>query len=538
MKLWIKTIAAGALFATIVAGFGNQPLVHAQTQGKFNMSYLSLGGSQSYVRQVDQTRGSLQVISPDYFNLTADGFLELSPTMDPVFVEEMHKRGIRVVPFLSNQWDRELGRKALENREVLAEQITGAVAKYKLDGVDVDIENVTEADRDNFTDLVRLLRSKLPADSAVSVAVGANPTSAVTGWPGSYDYKALAGYADYLMLMAYDESYPGDPTPGPVASMPYVEKSIQNLLQKVPPDKVVLGVPFYGRYWNGVAAYNGAGLSNRSVETLIGRYNGHVRFDEHSQSPVATLTIRPTDQPFSIFGKRLPAGDYTIWYENERSIKEKLKLVAKYGLKGTGSWSLNQETVDTWGYYSLWLNGFPFADAQGHWAQRDILFAAERGWMLGVSAERFLPDAALTRAEAAAILVRALRLEGEAHGSFSDVPVSHWARRDIALAKQHGLIQGISDGRFAPDRTLTREEMCMLLTRVLSSSSPPDAAAKMPFPDVPTGSWSYKAIAAMRQQGLVDGFADGTFRPGAPVSRAEMATLLSRVAPQFKQNLS
>lgn len=99
-------------------------------------------------------------------------------------------------------------------------------------------------DRDAYTDLVRLLREKLPADKEVSVAVAANPNGWTKGWHGTYNYKELAKYASYLMIMAYDESYEGGPE-GPVASIGFVDRSIQYALkQGVPADKVVLGVPF------------------------------------------------------------------------------------------------------------------------------------------------------------------------------------------------------------------------------------------------------------------------------------------------------
>lgn len=121
----------------------------------------------------------------------------------------MHDQGIRVVPYLSNNWDRELGRAMLRNKEVATTQIAEAIERYNLDGVNVDIENVTDEDQADYTEFVRLLREKIPAHKEVSVAVAANPKGWTEGWHGSYDYKLLAEFSDYLMIMTYDESYVG-----------------------------------------------------------------------------------------------------------------------------------------------------------------------------------------------------------------------------------------------------------------------------------------------------------------------------------------
>ncbi|UJF32895.1 S-layer homology domain-containing protein [Paenibacillus hexagrammi] len=521
-------------------GAGKEKSVYAEAasaQGKFNMSYMYFGSPSSYVSQVDKSGQTLNVVSPSYFHLNEDGTLQISD-IDKSFITEMHNRGIKVVPFLSNDFDRAIGQKGIDQRNALVKQIVAAVKANNLDGIDVDIENVSETYRDAFTDLVRQLHNQLPASAEVSVAVAANPSGTTKGWVAAFDYKALADVSDYLMLMAYDESYPGDPTPGPVASLPFVEKSIQYALKQIPSSKLVLGVPFYGRYWNQDAASNGAGLSNLTIEKLIQTYKGTVAFDTASQSPKVTFTIHDSDPSTTVNGKKLPSGSYTVWYENEQSLKAKLELVKKYNLKGTGSWSLNQETASTWNYYALWADGFYFTDMQTHWAQADVLAAANRGWMLGTATDTFAPDAALTRAEAAVILVRALGLKSDAStasaaASFKDVPVTHWARQEIAIAKQSGLIQGISDSRFAPDQPITREEMAALLSRVVKTTSPgaTSSSAKTSFSDVPASSWSYDAITAMSRMGVVEGFPSGTFRPKASLTRAEMAALLGRVAP-------
>ncbi|MCM3387015.1 peptidoglycan-binding protein [Ureibacillus chungkukjangi] len=353
LKVASIVVVAGTLLLTTI------PMQKAEAhEADFNMSYLYFGNTSSYISQVDKTQGNLNLVSPSYFDLNADGSLKLTSQFDSKFVNEMHNRGIKVVPFLSNHWDRTLGRAALANREALSTQIANAIIKNNLDGVQVDIENTTDVDRDAYTDLVRLLREKLPADKEVSVAVAANPNGWTKGWHGTYNYKELAKYASYLMIMAYDESYEGGPE-GPVASIGFVDRSIQYALkQGVPADKVVLGVPFYGRFWKegAPASEGGKGISNTKVDEMLVKYGGNVVFDEASKSPKATITIKSGDPTTTIAGKTLAPGTYHIWYENNDSIREKLRLIHKYEIKGTGSWSLGQENTSMWQYYKTWMS--------------------------------------------------------------------------------------------------------------------------------------------------------------------------------------
>jgi len=499
-------------------------------EGKFNMSYIYFGNSDAYTSHVELTKNSLNEISPNYFNLKEDGTLELTPAVDTDFIKEMHAMGVKVVPFLSNHWDRDSGRQALINRETLSRQIAEAVREYNLDGVNVDIENMTEVDRDNYTDFVKLLREELGSGKKLAVAVAPNPFHALKGWQGSYDYKSLGKYADYLMIMAYDEHYQGGPA-GPVSSASFVEKSIRYALEYVSNDKIVLGIPFYGRYWENGSNTGGYGISLTVAEELIKKYRGQVVYDNTAQSAKAVITVKSTDEKPYVFGKTLDAGTYTIWYENEQSIKYKLKLVQKYNLKGSGSWSLGQETQNTWDYYKLWLNGYYFEDAQGHWAQEYILSMAVREWMKGVSSTRFSPENQLTRAEAAVILVRAFGLEDTGGASaFKDIS-GHWAEKEINIAAQYKIVQGKGNGRFEPDKPVTRQEIAVMLDRVLTQSESEENAGSQ-FRDVnPSANpWSYDAIIRMAQSGIITGRPDGYFHPKASTNRAEMAALMDRAA--------
>ncbi|HOJ10842.1 MAG TPA: S-layer homology domain-containing protein [Clostridiales bacterium] len=514
---------------------------------KFNMTYIHFNDKNSYLKYVENTKDSINEVSPNYLSLKYDGTLQISSTLDKGFIDEMHKRGIKVVPFLSNNWDRTLGRFAMGKRYKLSEQIAEAIEKYNLDGVNIDIEDLTEKDRDRHTDFIRMLRKKIPADKVIAVSVASNPKGITTGWHGSYDYEGLAEYCDYLMIMTYDEHYGGGPS-GPVASIGFVERSIEYALKKVPKEKIVLGIPFYGRMWKNGGGFNGQGVSLKEVSSLIARYGGRVSFSNAYLSPKAVVTIKSDDDKPYINGKKLEAGTYTIWYENEDSLKHKLSLVKKYGIKGTGSWSLGQEPSSIWNYYSLWLNGHYYKDVQGHWAQNPIIFALNNGWITTKTVKDsgvFAPDKPLTRAEAAFALVRSLELDKdrkqESKITFSDIS-NHWAKNEIDIAAQHRIITGRGDGTFGPDDAVSREEMSVMLDRAISGLSGRSTVLasrgmgsgsnmNISYVDVSRElcTWSYDSIIKMSQQGIITGTPDGKFNPKSKISRAETAALLFKV---------
>jgi spore germination protein YaaH len=496
---------------------------------KFNMTYIYFGSSANYSSLVDKTQDSLQEVAPNYFSLDAGGGLAITPAASLDFVREMHATGILVVPYLSNDWDREKGRAALRNRQLLADALAEAVAAYELDGVNIDIENMTPDDRSDYVDFVRLLRAKLPRGKRIAVAVAENPYGSAQGWAGSYDYAELASFSDYLMIMAYDESYHGSP-PGPVSSLGTAERSIRYALSAVPKEKIVLGLPFYGRIWSSGGGYPyGYGISNAAIDKLIRDYDGTVVNDKTSRAACATVTIRDSDSKPKVNGQELPAGTYQIWYANEEYYKAALALVTKYDIKGTGSWSLGQEAGDMWSYYKLWLNGCTFSDVQTSWAKDHILTAYLNGWMNGTSAAAFSPDAPLTRAQAAAVFVRRCGLDAvkDSAGGFSDCGGS-WAEAYIDTARRYGLVEGVGNNRFEPMRNVTREEIAVMLSRMLRYT---DIGAPAVFPDVTEdkNAWSFEAIRILSANGVLRGYPDGLFRPGGRVTRAEVTAMLSRI---------
>lgn len=350
----VKILVSGALVATIAFS----AFLSALAKGdRYIMGYLYSGTDLQQIEYVTQAGGALDTVSPSYFDLREDGSLKLN-YLSPYFIKSMHDKGIKVVPFLSNHWNRTAGIEALKNVESLSTQIADYVEEYNLDGVNVDIENVTQDQRDAYTQFVRLLREKIPSHKEVSVAVAANPNDWQTGWHGSYDYAALAQYADHLLIMAYDEHYEGGEA-GPVASVGFVERSIRYALSKTTADKIVVGVPFYGRVWsldnNRIV---GKGTSTKTIHQILENCEATVTYDQDSQSVKAEFVITETSGTFTVgSGVVLQPGRYVAWFENDRSYQAKLSLIEKYNLKGAGAWSLGQEDTSIWENYEGWVNG-------------------------------------------------------------------------------------------------------------------------------------------------------------------------------------
>lgn len=114
---------------------------------------------------------------------------------------------------------------------------------------------------------------------------------------------------------------------------------------------------------------------------------------------------------------------------------------------------------------------------------------------------------------------------------FVDVLKEHWFYNDVLYVYENGLMNGVSDTEFAPNETLTRAMVVTILSRM--SGEEIDEATESAFSDVAAGMWYSNAIAWAASKNIVNGFEDGTFQPDAPVTRAQLVTILYRYA-QYK----
>lgn len=141
------------------------------------------------------------------------------------------------------------------------------------------------------------------------------------------------------------------------------------------------------------------------------------------------------------------------------------------------------------------------------------------------------PDASITRAEVATIFFRLLtedarKASWSQSNNFSDVAAGSWYCNAISTLSNMGILSGYEDGTFRPDAPITRAEFAKIAVGFFDLAN---SQAKNTFIDVASGSWYEDIVAAAAELGLIQGYEDHTFRPNQAISRAEACTIVNRI---------
>ncbi|MBQ1372045.1 MAG: S-layer homology domain-containing protein, partial [Oscillospiraceae bacterium] len=182
---------------------------------------------------------------------------------------------------------------------------------------------------------------------------------------------------------------------------------------------------------------------------------------------------------------------------------------------------------------------FSFEDVpSGAWYAQAVNYVYEKGWMRGVSDREFAPQQELTRGMFVVVLARIAGAETDNKtAAFTDTPAGRWYTGAAAWAAGEGVVNGVGDGKFAPNRSISRQDLCTMVYRYLHGRG---LDAKLPggqntsFIDAgDISDYAKDAVEICASVGLVAGFSerDGSlsFRPGATATRAQTAMILMRL---------
>ena len=151
-------------------------------------------------------------------------------------------------------------------------------------------------------------------------------------------------------------------------------------------------------------------------------------------------------------------------------------------------------------------------------------------YIIGYDDGTVKPTNNITRAEVATIFFRLLTDDSRAEfwsqtNSYSDVSSNNWFNNAVSTLSNAGIISGYPDGTFKPNAPITRAEFAAIATRFSDASY----TGRCTFTDVPADHWAANAIALAQDLGWINGYSDGTFKPNQPITRAEAMTLINRV---------
>lgn len=294
----------------------------------------------------------VNVISPTWFAFNdTDGNIRSIASAD--YVQKAHAKGMKVWALFSNQFpngeDGSLGDFSgsmadevlayTSKRETAVNQLISYAVQAGVDGINLDFEKIMVSEESenaakNYMQFVRELSQACHKNNLVL-----SIDNYVPMYTKHYDRAEQNIFADYLVIMGYDEYTAGSAEAGPGSSIGFVKQGIEDTLASVPNNKIINGIPLYTRVWKttpeGLQIDGNYGMT--TIQEIIVKHNVTPTYlDEMGLNYVA-------------YQSDVDGNQYQMWIEDETAVKNKMELIKKYDLAGVACWKLGQqEKVDIW----------------------------------------------------------------------------------------------------------------------------------------------------------------------------------------------
>ncbi|WP_270520092.1 S-layer homology domain-containing protein, partial [Paraclostridium sordellii] len=170
-----------------------------------------------------------------------------------------------------------------------------------------------------------------------------------------------------------------------------------------------------------------------------------------------------------------------------------------------------------------------FNDTQGHWAEKTINLFVEKGFINGYDDKTFKPDNSMTRAEFVKVVNNVFGYNQMGTEQFDDVNESDWFYSDICIGINMGYIKGKSKDKFAPNDSITRQEVAMILTNIMDNKDNNLDRLSLFKDGHQTDEWAKPSVEGAIESGYLNGYEDQTIRANGNITRAEAISMLSRV---------
>ena len=316
-----------------------------QIEGKLNLTWDYFSEYGSAPDRSGTTIDGVNVVSPAFFYLDKSGNLrENIGSNGQAYIEWAHNNGYKVWPMISNAVAATESlditsdiMNSYSERQRLIESIVDKCVKYKLDGINVDFENMKQEDKDMYSRFIIELTPRLKEIGLVTSVDVTAPDGGET-WSLCFDRHVIGDVADYIIFMAYDQYGVSSTKPGTTAGYDWVKLSLNKFLQteEIESEKIILAVPFYTRVWT--TNSNGELISKNTISMK--------KLNEVIPDGVEKKWDEELKQNYVEYSD----GDNKkqIWIEDLESLKAKISLIKENNLAGVASWAKDMETEEVW----------------------------------------------------------------------------------------------------------------------------------------------------------------------------------------------
>lgn len=268
-------------------------------------------------------------IAPFWYTVQGDGSVTSKESQQ--VIDFAKSKNLKMYALVTNKHDEsDAILKNQQIRSIAVANLVKLVQEKPVDGINIDFELLKPEHKDGLNAFMAELYpqlKKLNKTVFVSVFPKVDIASDVTA---AYDYASLAKNSDYLQVMAYDQHW-ATATPGPVASIGWVEENIKAAIQQAgDPKKIIVGIPAYGYDWPDKKRTKAETITYTQAKDRATKKGAQIMWDDGAKVPHYNY------------------GSHEVWFENAESSKWKLELIKKYNVAGIAIWRLGQEDPATW----------------------------------------------------------------------------------------------------------------------------------------------------------------------------------------------
>lgn len=323
-----------------------------QIEGKVNLVWDYYSEVATAPDRTGVTMDGVNVVSPAFFHLNSKG--ELTENIGQAgkkYIEWAHSKGYKVWPMVQNAGNGMMSVTSeimndYNKRQKLIEDIVAACVEYKLDGINIDFENMKQEDKDMYSRFIIELTPRLK-DIGLVVSVDVTAPDGSETWSMCFDRHVIGDVADYIVFMAYDQYGASSNKSGTTAGYNWVELSLNKFLktEEIESQKIILAIPLYTRLWT----ENSSGNLVKAPSTVS---------IKNIENIIPANVQKQWDEDLKQYYVEYKEGSYTkkIWIEDETSLKAKISLIRNNNLGGVASWEKGMETDGFWTFLKQEIN--------------------------------------------------------------------------------------------------------------------------------------------------------------------------------------